>query len=126
MLREAVARTNAQPLIASLFGHALIATEDQANLDEAARVLKASVTKDNENPFAWYQLGVVYEHKGDAPRAALASAESFYLQNRPYQALASARAAMNGIAQGTPDWIRAQDIALISETFVQDKKRKKR
>ena len=126
VLREAVARTNAQPLIASLFGHALIATEDQANLDEAARVLKASVTKDNENPFAWYQLGVVYEHKGDAPRAALASAESFYLQNRPYQALASARAAMNGIAQGTPDWIRAQDIALISETFVQDKKRKKR
>jgi predicted Zn-dependent protease len=126
VLREAVARTNSQPLIASLFGHALIATEDPANLDEAARVLKASVTKDNENPFAWYQLGVVYEHKGDAPRAALASAESFYLQNRPYQALASAKAAMNGIVQGTPDWIRAQDIALISETFVQDKKRKKR
>jgi predicted Zn-dependent protease len=126
VLREAVARTNSQPLISSLFGHALIATEDRANLDEAARVLKASVTKDNENPFAWYQLGVVYEQKGDAPRAALASAESFYLQNRPYQALASARAAMNGIPKGSPDWIRAQDIALISETGVQDKKRKRR
>jgi predicted Zn-dependent protease len=56
----------------------------------------------------------------------LASAESFYLQNRPYQALASARAAMNGIPKGSPDWIRAQDIALISETGVQDKKRKRR
>lgn len=126
MLREAMVRTNAQPLISTTFGHALIATEDKANFEEAEKVLKASVGRDAENPFAWYQLGVVYEHNGDAPRAALASAEGFYLQNRPQQALASARAAMGGIKQGTPDWIRAQDIAMVSESAMGDKKRRKR
>lgn len=126
LLREAVKRTNSQPLIAATFGHALIATEDNANNAEAERVLKASVNRDNDNPFAWYQLGVVYEREGDTPRAALASAESFYLQNRPRLALNSARAAMGGIPKGSPDWIRAQDIALVAEVAVQDEKRKKK
>jgi predicted Zn-dependent protease len=126
MLREAVARTNAQPLISTTFGHALIATEDKANFQEAEKVLKASVGRDAENPFAWYQLGVVYEHNGDAPRAALAAAEGFYLQNRPQQALASARSAMAGIKEGSSDWIRAQDIALVSEAALGDKKRRRR
>ncbi len=126
MLREAVARTNAQPLISTTFGHALIATEDKANFEEAEKVLKASVGRDAENPFAWYQLGVVYEHNGDAPRAALAAAEGFYLQNRPQQALASARAAMGGIKEGSPDWIRAQDIAMVSEAELGNKKRRRR
>ena len=126
LLRQAVKITNSQPLIATTFGHALIATEDNANYAEAERVLKASVGKDGENPFAWYQLGVVYEHSGDAPRAALAAAEGFYLQGRPQLALRSARAAMGGIPKDTPDWIRAQDIALTSESAVSDGKRKRR
>lgn len=62
-LRKAVNLTGNQPLIAAIFGHALIATEDKTQLDEAAQVLKAAVTKDNQNPFAWYQLGVVYAQK---------------------------------------------------------------
>ncbi len=126
LLREAFSLTNAQPLIATTFGHALIATEDRANYAEAERVLKASVGRDAENPFAWYQLGVIYENAGDAPRASLAAAEGFYLQNRPQQALASARSAMAGIPKGTADWIRAQDIAMIAESEVGDRKRKKR
>ncbi len=126
ILREAVRLTNAQPLIAALFGHALIATEDTANFGEAQRVLKASVAKDNENPFAWYQLGVVYEQEGDRPRAALAAAESFYLQDRPQQALSNARFAMAGIPQGSPDWIRAQDISLVAETAIAEDKRHRR
>jgi predicted Zn-dependent protease len=67
--------TNNQPLIATTFGHALIATEDPANFREAERVLKAAVARDRENPFAWYQLGTVYAANGDMARAKLASAE---------------------------------------------------
>lgn len=126
VLREAVAKTNAQPLIASLFGHALIATEDEKNFKEAERVLKASVSKDNENPFAWYQLGVVYDREGDAPRAAMASAERFHLEGQSRLALANAEVAVRTLPQGTPDWIRAQDIALISRSEVEDEKRKRR
>lgn len=126
LLREAVAKTNAQPLIASLFGHALIATEDQANFAEAEKVLKASVTKDNENPFAWYQLGVVYDRAGDGPRAAMATAERYHLEGRPRLALANAEIAVRGLPQGSPDWIRAQDIAIVSRAAAEDEKRKRR
>jgi len=126
VLREATDLTRAQPLIASLFGHALLATEDKANLAEATRVLKAAVSKDNDNPFAWYQLGVVYEREGDLPRAQLATAERYSLMGEAGRALASAEAAMGGIAKGSPDWIRAQDIAMASRAEMENDKRKRR
>lgn len=125
-LRTAFAKTNAQPLIGGLFGHALIATEDPAHFAEAQRVLKAAVARDNENPFAWYQLGVVYEREGDRARALLATAERYNLTRQPQLALASARAAMQGIERGSPDWLRAQDIALVAEADVERLKKRRR
>ena len=111
-LRRATDLTRAHPLIAGMLGHALIATEDKANFIEAEKVLRASVQKDRYNPFAWYQLGVVYEARGDTPRARLASAE-VQVMNRQYpQALANAQAAEAYLPNGSPDWIRAQDVAL--------------
>lgn len=126
MLREAVERTASQPLIASLFGHALIEADETANLGEAEKVLKAAVSKDNENPFAWYQLGVVYSRKGDVARAALASAEQHLLVGRAPLALASARTAMAGIPKDTPDYIRAQDIMMVAEHQAEEQKNRKR
>ena len=111
-LRMATEMTGNQPLIASLFGHALIATENHDNFDEAERVLKAAVARDRYNPFAWYQLGVVYAANGDMPRARLASAEQQVMSGRYAEALRSAQAALAGLERGTPDWIRAQDIEL--------------
>jgi predicted Zn-dependent protease len=126
LLREAVTVTNNQPLIAGTFGHALIATEDESNFAEARKVLKAAVAKDNDNPFAWYQLGVVYAHDGDIGRAALATAERYNLEGNPRLALPNARQAMEAITPNTPDWIRAQDIAMVSETAMDDGKKKKK
>jgi len=114
-LRKSVQLTNNQPLIASLFGHALIATEDTQYFDEATQVLKAAVNKDNRNPFAWYQLGVVYSRQGDMPRAQLATAESSMLQGNYAAAIRSSQIAMAGISENTPDWIRAQDISFIAK-----------
>ena len=124
-LREAVALTRNQPLISVLFGHALIATEDPRNFEEARTILKTAVARDNDNPFAWYQLGVVYEREGDLPRAQLATAERYNLEDTPSLALANARQAMQGIPEGTPDWLRAQDIAMVSEAAMQGKKKRR-
>jgi predicted Zn-dependent protease len=111
-LRRATDLTLNQPLIAGMFGHALIATEDTDNYAEAERVLRAAVARDRFNPFAWYQLGVVYAERGDIPRARLASAEQQVMSRRFPEALRNAQAAEAGLPLGTPDWIRAQDIAL--------------
>src|SRR3546814_3289984 len=48
-LREAVQRSGNKPMITAMLGHALIATEDPANFEEARRILKLSVARDNEN-----------------------------------------------------------------------------
>ena len=103
------------PLIATIFGHALIATENPANYSEATRVLKAAVVRDRESPFAWYQLGVVYAAQGDLPRARLASAEQQVMQQRYPEALQNAQAAVAGLPEGTPDWLRAHFRILMNE-----------
>lgn len=124
-LRRAVQLTNNQPLIASLFGHALIATEDPQYLDEATQVLKAAVHKDNRNPFAWYQLGVVYSQQGDIARAQLATAESSLLEQNYAGAIRSSQIAMAGISENTPDWIRAQDISFIAKAEFEKNNRRR-
>lgn len=114
MLREATQRSNEAPLIATMLGHALVATEDPKNYSEAKQILKVAVNRDNEDPFAWYQLGIIYESEGDLARSALATAERSNLEGNAKMAYASAQTAMKGIPVGTPDYLRAQDIAMVS------------
>jgi len=124
-LRRATAMTGNQPLIAATFGHALIATEDSANHAEAEQVLRAAVSRDRLNPFAWYQLGVIYAAQGDLPRARLASAEQQAMSGRHLEALRSASAAEAGLPQGTPDWLRAQDIAMAARGELERAKKRR-
>jgi predicted Zn-dependent protease len=127
VLREAVERTNYQPLIAPLFTHALIEAGDRASYAEAKTVLKNAIQRDSENPFAWYQLGVIYTQEGDQARASLASAERYNLEGQARPALAAAEMAMNGLPAGSADYLRAQDIALVAKTQAEkDKKDRKR
>lgn len=125
-LKKATELVNYNPLVAVTYGHALIATEDPANYKLAEPLLKTAIARDNDNPFAWYQLGVVYEHNGDRPRAMLATAERYNLMGQPQMALTNARGAMAGIPANTPDWIRAQDILLVSESALEDQKKRRR
>lgn len=123
-LREATARTNS-PLIASVFGHALLATEDQRNFAEAKRVLRLAVQRDNENPFAWYQLGMIYAREGDVARANLASAERYSLQGENKLAAGAADTALKGLPANSSDWLRADDISRTAKDAMErDRKRR--
>lgn len=124
-LRRATELTGNQPLIATAFGHALVATEDPANLAEAQRVLKAAVARDRENPDAWYQLGQIYNQTGDMPRARLASAEMQVMREAWPQALSSAEAALDSLPKGSPDWLRAQDIAMQARAAIERARKRK-
>jgi predicted Zn-dependent protease len=124
-LRRAVDLTRNQPLIATTFGHALLATEDPAYFAEAERVLKGAVAKDHDNPFAWFELGVVYEAQGDTPRARLASAEQQQMELHFADSLRNALAAEASLPKGSPDWLRAQDIAMSSRAMIERTKKKK-
>ncbi|MCG2839681.1 M48 family metalloprotease [Sandaracinobacter sp. RS1-74] len=130
-LRQAVRLSNGNPLIAGMLGHALVQTSerehDDAMLDEAEKVLRSALARDDDNPFAWLQLETVYERKGDKPRLALATAERLTLSGGdPRAALNSAMVAAQGLPQGTPEWIRAQDIVQFSRNRAEDMKKKGR
>ncbi|MFL6794152.1 MAG: M48 family metalloprotease [Sphingomicrobium sp.] len=125
-LREATQRSGDMPLIASMLGHALVSTEDPKNFAEARQILKVAVNRDNQNPFAWYQLGIIYDREGDVGRAALATAERSNLEGNPKLAYSSAQMAMKGIPTGTPDYLRAQDIAMVSRAELAKKDKRYR
>ena len=60
-------------------------------------------------------------------RAALATAERAQMTGDQRTAVQSARYAMANIPANTPDWIRAQDIAMTSgDAMASDRKKKKR
>ena len=124
-LRRATDLSGHNPLIATAFGHALIATEDPVQLAEAEKVLRTAVSRDRENPFAWYQLGVIYGARGDIARAQLASAEQQTLQRNYAQALRSAESAQSALTKGSADWIRAGDIALQSRAAIEQEKKRR-
>jgi predicted Zn-dependent protease len=123
-LRRATEGSGNNPLIATTFGHALIATENKANYPEAIKVLRIATQRDDDNPFAWYQLGTAYELTGDAARAALATAERASMTGDQRTAAQSARYAMANIPANTTDWIRAQDIAMAAQNDMDDNPKK--
>lgn len=124
-LRRATELSGNQPLIATIFGHALIATENPTNFAEAERILRNAVARDRENPFAWYQLGVVYAANGDMARAHLASAEQQVMNWQMPQALRSAQAAEAQLPKGSADWLRAQDIAMQARVAIERANKRK-
>ncbi|WP_457312968.1 M48 family metalloprotease [Sphingomonas sp. UYAg733] len=123
-LREATDRSDNSPLIATTFGHALIATEDKVNYPEAVKVLRQAVARDDQNPFAWYQLGTVYDRTGDQPRAMLATAEQASMNGNSPIAAYTARGAMAGLTPNSIDWIRAQDIAMTAQNDIDENPKK--
>ena len=82
-------------------------------------------SRDRENPFAWYQLGVIYSQKGDTARAALATAEQAQMTGQNAMALRSATTAMAGLTEGSSDYLRAQDIALVARAAVEQERKRK-
>jgi predicted Zn-dependent protease len=125
-LRAATEGSRYNPLIATTYGHALIATENKANLPEAIRALRIATARDDENPWGWLQLGTAYEQSGDEPRAALATAERASMTGDQRTAVTAAKYAMANIPANTADWIRAQDIAMTSgDAMAKDKKKRK-
>lgn len=125
-LRQATQLSGNNPLIATMFGFALVATEDPSSMEEAEAVLRNAVAVDRENPDAWRQLGIIYMARGDMPRASLAGAEHNILVGNAPLALRDADLAMAGLPEYSADWIRAQDIKLTAENQIRDARNKDR
>src|SRR5438105_2153645 len=109
-LHKAVQLSNASPLIEMMLGQALVATDNKAYTDEAIKILRAAVARENEAPLGYSQLAMAYGKKGDYAEADLASAQAAYLRGDNKTARDLASRAKTRFAVGTPGWVKADDI----------------
>jgi predicted Zn-dependent protease len=110
-LRRAVALAPQQPTIRGMLGHALVATEDRAMVDEAIRELSNVTQRDPENAEAFNHLARAHALKGNDGQAALASAQAYFVGGQYPEARQLARRAQAALPQSSPGWLRADDIA---------------
>jgi predicted Zn-dependent protease len=112
--RVALALKPEAPLLRINLARTLVALEDPELMGEAETVLKAALRAEPDNAFAWRQLSIVYDRKGDEGLARLASAEEAYALGDSVRANQFAGRAENLLTSGTPDWRRASDIMLVT------------
>jgi len=78
--------------------------------------LKIAMQQDSDNSFGWYEMAQAYSDIGDDAMANLATAERYYSVGAVPQSAVFARRARQKLAQGSPDWERANDIIAIAQT----------
>ena len=106
-LRRAVALAPSATPIRVLLGRALLAA-DQVN--EAITVLTKVTQTDAEDGEAWQFLAIAYDKKNDLPQSQLAAAQGFFLEGKFVEARTQADRAKKQFKEGTPGWLKADDI----------------
>ena len=102
-------KPNAPQLRAAL-ATAMLATDDPAQAPGALSNLKVALLTEPEDPFTWYETAQAYSLMKNQTMADLATAESNYSGGDMRQAFVFASRARRSLAQGSPDWQRANDI----------------
>ena len=102
------------PLLRVLLAQAELATERPALAQPALDNLKVALLTEDDDTYTWYETAQAYSALGNEPMADLSTAElNYYAGNMP-KAAYSARRAAHGLAQGSPDWERANDIMAVA------------
>jgi len=124
--RNAVKYLPDEPLIRISLAQSLIATENNRYLDEALKNLEFALSRDPNNSFAWYQASIAYHRQHNKALTYYATAERFLLVGNLRGAMINAKHALDTLPKDSPQWIRAQDILVVTESNMSDKERKKR
>ena len=115
---RAVALHPNSPLLLLGLGRAEVASEDSARAASAIEHLEKSARLDPGNVSTWRHLAIGYGRGGDLGRSALASAEENFLRGRHELARRHAEQAERRLPQGSPAWLKAQDILSATEKAV--------
>lgn len=114
-LRKAVALAPHSDLIRGALGRALLALGDPAQDAEALEALEKASRGMGAEPSVLRDLALAYARSGNEAMAALATAERFALVGQPEDAYRHARRASDMLPNGSPGWIRAEDILMVAE-----------
>lgn len=120
-LREAVKLHPEEPLLRIMLGQALLGSNDRKLVDEAITNLRTALAREDSSAMGYRQLAAAYARKAEGvaaagakkqymAQAALASAEAYFYEGQLKLAKQQAKRARDGFIDGTPNWIRADDI----------------
>lgn len=125
ILRRAAELAPDEPLILTLYGQALVATDKPKAYERAIEVLERATRLDERNVFGWYQLAIAYTQTDQPALANLASAERALLMGQAERAARQATEAAEGLERGSPKWLRAEDIRTVIGSAVMDGSRRR-
>ena len=108
--RQAVRLAPGEPLLEAGLGRVLLALNQPAADAEALKVLQDARRRDPGDALALRALATAYSRAGDQGMAALATAEYYALRGDTEDAELQARRAADALPEGSPGWLRAQDI----------------
>jgi len=120
-LREAVRLSPNEPLLRVMLGQALLGANDTKLVDEAITNLRTALAREETSAMGYRQIAAAYARKAEAAKAVgakkqymaqagLASAEAYFYEGQLKLAKQQAKRAKAGFVDGTPNWIRADDI----------------
>src|SRR5690606_13515319 len=94
---------------------AKIETKAPAHPGDAVRLLEQVVRTERDDAGTWRLLGIARGRQGQMGEASLALAESALIRRQHEDALLQADRAQRTLKQGTPGWLRAEDIKRAAE-----------
>lgn len=116
-LRQAVSLAPGSGLMRVMLGQALIAINDPAVLKEAIGHLQQALVKEKQSVIGYRQLAIAYGRLNKIPEAQLASAQSFFFEGNADFAKVHAERAIRAFPEGSPNWVKANDIISDVETY---------
>jgi predicted Zn-dependent protease len=116
-LRQAVELAPSAGLMRVMLGQALIARNDPALTKEAVGQLQKALLKEKQSVVGYRQLAIAYGRLNRIPEAQLASAEGFLFEGNADFAKVHAERAIRAFPEGSPNWVKANDIIRDVETY---------
>lgn len=115
-----------EPMIAIPYAQALVVAPEREDLEKAVKLLERAVQQEPDDGGAWRTLGTAYGRLDRLGDAALALAESEIRFGRADLAFQQASRAQRLLKQGTPAWLRAEDIRLSAERLMEEQREQNR
>ncbi|MBB4659853.1 M48 family metalloprotease [Parvularcula dongshanensis] len=104
-----------EPLLKINLARALVAMDDQKDVEEAVGILGVALQMESDNSFAWTELARAQARLGREALASLAQAEAFFSAGDLPSAHRFASRASDKLEAGTPEHQQALDIMNASE-----------
>lgn len=116
-LRRAVSLAPESGLMRVMLGQALMSTNNDAVLKEAVDHLQKAVIKEKQSVIGYRNLSIAYGRMNKIPEAQLAAAQAAFFEGNADFAKVHAQRAIGAFPEGSPNWVKANDIIRDVETY---------